>query len=94
MIDVDRKDDESNDGMIRRFTRKVQSSGVLPLKKRLQFHTSKPNKRSQKESAIRRSELREEREFLIKTGKLEEEPYYARGRQQRGGSGGKGKPKR
>lgn len=71
MIQVDKKDGESNDSLMRRFTRKVQGSGVLILKKKRQFRTKKQNKRQRRESALMRNKRKAEREYLIKIGKIE-----------------------
>lgn len=83
MIKVEKHDDESNESLTRRFTRKVRSSGLLIEKKAKQFHARKPNKRTQRDSAIRKAERREEVEFLIKTGRMDPEPVYTRGRKKR-----------
>lgn len=83
MIHEDKKENESNDSLMRRFSRKVQSTGILDTVKKSKFHQPKPNKAARKESAIRRKKRREEREYQIKIGKIEETPYYQRGRRKR-----------
>ncbi len=72
MLEVKKKEHESADGLLRRFHRKVQQSGILVEAKRVRFHERPKNKRRRREEAIRRTELRQEREFLRKLGKLEE----------------------
>ena len=72
MIEVVKKEGESNESAIRRFVRKVQSSGKLVLAKKKMFAQPKLNKRQVKQSAIRRKKIEEEKEILRKTGKLEE----------------------
>lgn len=72
MVDVKKKDGESNESLIRRFVRKVQSSGSLLQAKGKQFHEKKKNKRQLRAAAQRRSVIRAEKEFLRKIGKLEE----------------------
>jgi ribosomal protein S21 len=76
VIKVEKHDDESNESLTRRFTRKVRSSGLLNQKKSKQFHARKPSKRAVRESAIRRAERKEEVEYLIKTGRLEPTPAF------------------
>jgi len=76
VITVEKKEGESNDSVMRRFTRKVQSSGVLIRKKRGQYREKEPNKRAKKISAIRRTRSKAERAYLIKVGKLEETPRF------------------
>ncbi|MBU0732005.1 hypothetical protein KKC88_03945 [Patescibacteria group bacterium] len=70
MVEVVKKDGESNESEIRRFTRKVQGSGKLILAKKNMFVQGKPNKRQQRLSAIRRSKKEEEIDLLKKTGKI------------------------
>ena len=64
MIQVTRKDGkESADAMLRRFTRKVQQSGVLATEKNQQFHTKPLSKVERRKSAIAR------KNYKAKTGK-------------------------
>lgn len=72
VIDVNKKEGESNESLMRRFTRRVQSTGVLNRVKKRQFLAKKPNKRAVRLAAIRRGKMAEEREFLRKIGKLDE----------------------
>jgi ribosomal protein S21 len=76
VINVEKKEGESNDSMMRRFTRKVQSSGTLIRKKKGQYRQKEPNKRARRISAIRRTKAQQERAYLIKIGKLEETPRF------------------
>ena len=70
MVYVKRKDRETTAAMLRRFTRRVQQSGILLRARKMRFYESKPTKRSRREKALRRKELLKERERLIKLGKL------------------------
>lgn len=76
MITVEKKEGESNDSVMRRFTRKIQSSGVLIRKKKGQYREKEPNKRARRISAIRRTRSQQERAYQIKIGKLEETPKF------------------
>ena len=78
VVEVKKKDGESVESMLRRFTRKVQQSGVLIRAKRGKFYEREKSEHEQKEAAIRRTELRSKREYLRKIGKLEE--FFPRGR--------------
>lgn len=84
VIDVNKKEGESNESLMRRFTRRVQSTGMLNRVKKQQFKAKKPNKRAQRLAAIRRSKVAEEREFLRKIGKLDELLERGRGRGRKG----------
>lgn len=70
MVEVKRKDNESYESMLRRFSRKVQQSGVLLRARRQRFYTKPKSKNLQRAEAIKRAELREQREELKKLGKI------------------------
>lgn len=72
MIEVKKKEGESNESLVRRFTRQVQQSRLLIRAKRSRFYESPKNKRAIRESAKRRREIRAKREELRKMGKLDE----------------------
>ncbi len=57
---------------MRRFTKKVQSSGVLLRAKGNRFYQPKSSKREERETAARRKEIKEKKEYLRKIGKLED----------------------
>jgi small subunit ribosomal protein S21 len=52
--EVIRKPDESFENLLRRFNKRVQQSGVLPLAKRKQYFERPLSKRDQREIAIRK----------------------------------------
>lgn len=58
--------------MLRRFTRRVQQSGILIRAKRGRFYERPKNKRAMREDALRRKVIKERKDFLRKIGKLEE----------------------
>jgi hypothetical protein len=70
MIIISKRDGESNESLMRKYSRAFRSSGFGDDAKSHQVFHRKPNKNQQRKSAKRRREAREEREFLIKTGKL------------------------
>lgn len=78
MVYVKRKERETTAAMLRRFSRRVQQSGVLVRARRTRFFASKPTKRSVRERALRRLVLTKERTRLIKLGKLQETDRPAR----------------
>lgn len=82
MVEVKLKEGESYENLLRRFTRKVQQSGVLIRARKLRFFESPKSKMLQRQSALRRAELREEREEQKKLGKL---TYQSFGGSSRGG---------
>ncbi|MBI3120075.1 MAG: 30S ribosomal protein S21 [Candidatus Kerfeldbacteria bacterium] len=72
MVEVRKKDNESSDSLIRRFTRRVQSSGILLHVKKIRYHERRKNKNQIREDAIRRAKNKEKQDYLRKIGKLEE----------------------
>lgn len=76
-IEVKRKKGESFEALFRRFTRRIQQSGK-PLNVRSgRFFAKTPSKNKLHESAVRRLEMGERREYMLKTGKIREEDLRA-----------------
>ena len=73
MVEVRRKEGETSAAMLRRFTRRVQLSGVLIRSRQTKFYRPKPKKRLVRERALRRIKRLKEREKLEKLGKLKKE---------------------
>ena len=71
-IEVRKKDKESTGSLLRRFSRRVQQSGVLLRARKGRFYKKPKTRRQMKASALRREELKEQRVELIKLGLLEE----------------------
>lgn len=70
MVEVKRKDNESFDSMLRRFSRRMMQSRVLNRARRSRFHEREKSKNIRRERAIKRAELREEKEELRRQGKI------------------------
>ena len=75
MLEVQKRDNENSEGLIRRFTRVVQQSGVLLQAKKVRYHEKKKSKMKVREEAQRRGELQTERDRLIKLGEIDEFSY-------------------
>ncbi len=84
MVEVRRKDGESVESMLRRFTRKVHTSGVLIRAKRGRFYQPPKSKREVREGAKRRKLIQDTKDYLKKVGKLEEVLEQKKGRRSRG----------
>lgn len=80
MVKVFKNDNESNEALIRRFVRKVQSSGNLILIKKKKYRKPKISKRLRRRNAIKRDELRQEKDYMRKIGKLDDSKDRARRR--------------
>lgn len=86
-VEVKKREGESLEGLLRRFTRRVQHSGILIRAKRGKHYERPKSERMLQDDAIRRRKLREKREYLRKIGKLEElMPRRRFGRKRRGAS--------
>ncbi len=72
MVEVKKREGESAESLLRRFTKRVQSSGVLLQAKRRRYYSPKQSKLEAKETAARKSEIMEKKEYLRKIGKLDE----------------------
>lgn len=72
MVEVRRRQNEGPESLFRRFSRKVQQSGVLLQARKIRFYTRKKSRAKQREEAQRRAELQKERERLIKLGEIDE----------------------
>ena len=72
MLEVKKKDHESFESLIRRFTKKTIQSGKIIQAKKIQFHQKPLNKRAQKNKALRREQIKKQKEYLRKIGKLDD----------------------
>ncbi|HRY52317.1 MAG TPA: 30S ribosomal protein S21 [Candidatus Portnoybacteria bacterium] len=71
-IEVRRKEREPIGSLLRRFTRRVQQSGVLLNARKGRFYQKPKTRRQIKASALRREQLRGQRREMMKMGLLEE----------------------
>jgi ribosomal protein S21 len=71
-VGVRRKEKEPVGSLLRRFSRRVQQSGVLINARRSRFYHKPKTKRQAKASALRREQLRSQRKEMMKMGLLEE----------------------
>ncbi len=79
VVEVKKREHESLESLVRRFHKKIIASGLLVTAKRGRFYERPKSKQRKRTDAIRRSELRREREILRKLGKLEERSRDRRG---------------
>ncbi|MBI2677047.1 MAG: 30S ribosomal protein S21 [Candidatus Yanofskybacteria bacterium] len=74
-MDVKRKPNETIGSMMRRFSKVVQQSHVLPQVKESRFYKKKKSERQNKNRAIMREELKALRKRLERLGKYSEESF-------------------
>lgn len=73
MVEVQKKDRETSEGLIRRFSRQLQQSGVLPRARKLRFRLKKKTRRQLREEAMYKEKVRNEVEKMKKMGVFDEE---------------------
>lgn len=77
-VEVRKKEKETTQGLLRRFSRRVQQSGILIRARRSRFYMPELTKRQKKLGALRRQKTQKERERLYKLGKLPPEKTFRR----------------
>ncbi len=80
MAEVKRKRGESFESLLRRFHKKLQQTGKLIRSRKVQYFEREKSRNLRRASAIRRLEIKEEKEYLKKIGKLPEEDFRGRRR--------------
>ncbi|MEA1926455.1 MAG: hypothetical protein U9M90_04455 [Patescibacteria group bacterium] len=73
MVEVQKKDRETSEGLVRRFSRQLQQSGVLPHARKLRFRLKKKTRRQLREEAMYKEKVRNEVEKMKKMGIFDEE---------------------
>lgn len=72
MAEVKKRDGESFESLIRRFSRRTLQSGKLLQAKKIRFYKKPASDLTKKESALRRKKIRVQREYLKRIGRLDE----------------------
>jgi len=67
-LEVRKQDRENSQGLIRRFRKNVQKSGILLRARKTRFHQRSKSKKMRKKTALRREKLKAEYEKLEKLG--------------------------
>lgn len=70
-LEITRENRETSQGLVRRFQKRVQQSGLLLRARKNRFKIRKKSEPMKKRAALRREELRKEYEKLTKLGKTE-----------------------
>lgn len=72
MLEVKRKNNESFEALIRRFTKKTIQSGKILQAKKIRYFSKEKSKRELKDSALRRKTITNKIEYLKRVGKMDE----------------------
>lgn len=73
MIQVRKKDKENSESLIRRFSRRIQQSGVLMQARRNRFKNNKKSKQKQRDEALYKVKIRKEINKLKKIDRFDNE---------------------
>jgi DNA-binding transcriptional regulator YhcF (GntR family) len=72
-IEVKKKNRETSESLIRRFSRRVQQSGVLVRARRGRFRSEEKSKREKRQEALYKIKIRKEIDKMKKLGKFNED---------------------
>ena len=76
MVYVYKKDDrETTENMIKRFTRRVQQSGVLMHVRKNRFDVPEKSKTARRKEALYKNKMRKEVEKLKKLGRFDDDAF-------------------
>lgn len=70
-LEVRKKEKETSQSLIRRFSKRVQQSGILLEARKKRFKERSKSSEKKKKAALRREELKQKYEKLEKLGLLE-----------------------
>ena len=79
IVEVKRKKGESFESFVRRFNKVLIQSGRLIQARKVRFHQKKKSKSQQRESALRKMDLVQKQEYLVRIGKLPPTPVKGMG---------------
>jgi len=74
-ITLKRRDNETNERLIRRFSRRIQTSGLLIRTKKRKYREKEKSANQTKREALHRLGLKIRDEYLRKIGALDEDTY-------------------
>lgn len=73
MIEVRKKERETTESLIRRFSRRMQQSGVLMRARKTRFRNDEKSKTEKRDEALYKVKIRKEIDKLKKLGKFDDE---------------------
>lgn len=79
-VEVTKNNNESPTSLVRRFTKRMQGSGVLSRVRSIRYRARPSSDFKKKKRALRKIERRETYELLYKQGKIVEQKPGRRGR--------------
>ncbi len=73
MIHVNRKEKETSEAMLRRFSRRVHQSGILRRARKLRFRSEEKSKTERRNEAIYKTRIRKEIDRAKKFGNFDDD---------------------
>ena len=77
-VELTKNNNENNLSLIRRFSRKIKSSGIIPRMRSVRYNTRPESKFFKKKKALKTINKKAEIEEMIKLGKIPEKKSYRR----------------
>jgi ribosomal protein S21 len=71
-VKVERNNTESSANVIRRFTKRVQNSGIIPRMRSERYHNREKSRNVQKAARLKKLDKKAQYEKLVKLGKIQE----------------------
>jgi ribosomal protein S21 len=78
-----RKKGETFESFLRRFSKKIQESGIILQVKKIRYHQKMDNKNKRRYVALNRNKIGAKREYLQKIGKLPYDDHKSFGNKKR-----------
>ncbi|MCA9365527.1 hypothetical protein KC723_01405 [Candidatus Kaiserbacteria bacterium] len=71
-VQVEKNNQESSANVIRRFTKRVQGSGIIPRMRGNRYFSRIKSRNVQKQARLKKLDKKEKYETLVKLGKIQE----------------------
>lgn len=75
-VEVERNNNESTANLIRRFTKRVQGSGIIPRKRGTRFFERQKSDNVRREARLKKLDKKEKYEELLKLGKIQDRRWH------------------
>ena len=77
-VELTKNDKENNLGLLRRFSKKVKSSGIIPKMRSVRYYSRLESKFTKKKRALKSIKRKSEVEEMIKLGKMPAQKTFKR----------------
>ncbi|MBU1557622.1 30S ribosomal protein S21 [Patescibacteria group bacterium] len=77
-VELTKNNNENNLGLLRRFSKKIKSSGIIPRMRSIRYHSRPESSFFKKKRTLKTINKRAEIDEMIKMGKMPEKKSYRR----------------